>query len=591
MSLTSPWKQHNYIGQYANDAAADAFVTLAAWPGSKAGLEYFNTTSSKLRIHDGTSWADVGGTAPVTSVFGRTGAVVAVSGDYTATQVTNSPAGGVAATTVQAAINELDTEKVSGPASVTTLTVARYDGTTGKLLKGSLVTLDDSGNISMSSNADITVTGGGELLGLPATPSGATAATSKAYVDNLVSGIDWKDAVTTLGLIGNRTVVQLNGITATAGDAYVVTSAGTLTQGTPDLVVAIGDLVEYDGTKWSTLAANSGGFVPLGVRAVLSTDVALLAPYTDTTNDGMIVSFSGASNTGTSTGEAVDKSAVLVKSFDITPAAYWENNGFVFSGTVPTGSWVMFSGAGQINAGDGLDKTGNTLNVDTTVVRTNGANPFTSSQSMGGNNLTQLSTSNNSSALPTFPVDFQAANCESIDAADVRKPDVDAATADVLANGFVFSPGTGSQGADQLTFTSTPVIDGFSSWISGSHILVKDQADGAQNGLYMMTSSDLLWTRAPWARLDADFTRGIVVRVLNGTKNAKSTFAMTNTGVVTANSTSLTFEPETLATKTGSSSPNSGGGTPGYISQIFVDTNAAVIYMNIDGTDTGWVVI
>jgi len=36
---------------------------------------------------------------------------------------------------------------------------------------------------SMSSNADITFVGGGEVLGLPATPSGTTAASSKAYTD------------------------------------------------------------------------------------------------------------------------------------------------------------------------------------------------------------------------------------------------------------------------------------------------------------------------------------------------------------------------------------------------------------------------
>jgi len=47
----------------------------------------------------------------VASVFGRTGAVVAVANDYSGTQVSNTPAGGIAATTVQAAINELDVEK------------------------------------------------------------------------------------------------------------------------------------------------------------------------------------------------------------------------------------------------------------------------------------------------------------------------------------------------------------------------------------------------------------------------------------------------------------------------------------------------
>ena len=51
------------------------------------------------------------GAPPVSSVFGRTGAVAAQSGDYSAAQVSNTPAGGVVATTVQAAINELDAEK------------------------------------------------------------------------------------------------------------------------------------------------------------------------------------------------------------------------------------------------------------------------------------------------------------------------------------------------------------------------------------------------------------------------------------------------------------------------------------------------
>jgi hypothetical protein len=53
----------------------------------------------------------VSGGGAVTSVFTRSGDVVAQSGDYTATQITNTPAGSVAATTAQAAINELDTEK------------------------------------------------------------------------------------------------------------------------------------------------------------------------------------------------------------------------------------------------------------------------------------------------------------------------------------------------------------------------------------------------------------------------------------------------------------------------------------------------
>jgi hypothetical protein len=87
---------------------------------------YFGENGAGIRINssvspevlewsnDGVTWAEFGtgtGGGAVDSVFGRIGIVTAQSGDYTAAQVTNTPAGNIAATTVQAAINELDSEK------------------------------------------------------------------------------------------------------------------------------------------------------------------------------------------------------------------------------------------------------------------------------------------------------------------------------------------------------------------------------------------------------------------------------------------------------------------------------------------------
>jgi stage V sporulation protein SpoVS len=48
----------------------------------------------------------------VSSFEGRTGVVVSVAGDYSASEITNIPAGDIVATNVQAAINELDNEKL-----------------------------------------------------------------------------------------------------------------------------------------------------------------------------------------------------------------------------------------------------------------------------------------------------------------------------------------------------------------------------------------------------------------------------------------------------------------------------------------------
>lgn len=59
-----------------------------------------------------------GGGGAVDSVFGRTGTVIATSGDYNAGQITNTPSGNIAATTLQAAVNELDSEKASVPQSI-----------------------------------------------------------------------------------------------------------------------------------------------------------------------------------------------------------------------------------------------------------------------------------------------------------------------------------------------------------------------------------------------------------------------------------------------------------------------------------------
>ena len=48
---------------------------------------------------------------------------------------------------------------------------------------GAFTTLAASGTLTMSANTNIVVSGTGELIGLSATPSGATAAASKGYVD------------------------------------------------------------------------------------------------------------------------------------------------------------------------------------------------------------------------------------------------------------------------------------------------------------------------------------------------------------------------------------------------------------------------
>lgn len=84
-------------------------VSVAGTINLGSGSQTFDV--GDFAIYNGSIWQWSGGSDSVQSVFGRQGIVTAQPGDYTATQITNTPAGGISSITVQAAINELDSEK------------------------------------------------------------------------------------------------------------------------------------------------------------------------------------------------------------------------------------------------------------------------------------------------------------------------------------------------------------------------------------------------------------------------------------------------------------------------------------------------
>ncbi|MGI9296568.1 MAG: beta strand repeat-containing protein [Gammaproteobacteria bacterium] len=110
----------SYVGAW--DAATDTPALPAAAAANKGNYYVVNNPGTTPKdgitswtigdwiISNGTAWQKVDNTDQVTSAFGRQGAVVAVAGDYTAAQITNTPAGNLAGATVQAALDELQTE-------------------------------------------------------------------------------------------------------------------------------------------------------------------------------------------------------------------------------------------------------------------------------------------------------------------------------------------------------------------------------------------------------------------------------------------------------------------------------------------------
>ena len=119
-----------------------------------------------------------------------------------ASQVPFSPNGDIVATNVQEAIVEV-----------------RDDTDTKLGLK-----VNKAGD-TMDSAANLTFQGGGEVIGLPATPSAATAATSKAYVDALSVGARIKAncrVATTANINLASAPSAIDGITLSSGDRVLV---------------------------------------------------------------------------------------------------------------------------------------------------------------------------------------------------------------------------------------------------------------------------------------------------------------------------------------------------------------------------------
>lgn len=137
----------------------------------------------------------------ITSVFSRTGVIVASSSDYTAAQITNIPSNTIAAATVQDAIDELEVEKQP--------------------------------NIGIGTDGQVFTTDGGEA-------KWATAASGSSSFK---------------GVHASLVDANTNGISNTEGDYVIIYDIGTYTFTEGDIVIEYAD----PNTTQETLGVGSGG--------------------------------------------------------------------------------------------------------------------------------------------------------------------------------------------------------------------------------------------------------------------------------------------------------------------------------------------
>lgn len=226
-------------------------------------------------------------------------------------------------------INLSTTGKIVNSAAATANGDALVYGQSAAALAG----LTMSGAIAMGNN---------KITGLD-DGSAAQDAVTYSQLQNAVSGLFWKPPVQVLRIKSDAAQAGSPPTAGSAGEAWVVNNWGG---GYSD-----GDIVEWDGDSWEVIVANSGGEPPNGTR-VLVIETSAAGSFSGHEEDFAV--YNASTNSWAFT-DAADGDAVLV----IGDGGYYADSGYTFNGT----DWVQFTGAGQINAGAGLDKSGNTLFV------------------------------------------------------------------------------------------------------------------------------------------------------------------------------------------------------------------------------------
>jgi len=210
-----------------------------------------------------------------------------------------------------------------------------------------------SGALDMDSGTSATITG-------LATPTNSSDAATKGYVDTA-------DALK-LNLTGGT----LSG--ALAMGTNKITGLGTPTADADAVTKSYVDAIAQGiDAKASVVAASTANITLSGAQtidgvSVIAGDRVLVKDQTTASNNGIYLCASGS---WTRTTDA-DTYAELVAAYTFVEGGTVNaNNGFIC--TIPTSgtlgstsiTFAQFSGAGQVTAGTGMSKTGNTLNVNT----------------------------------------------------------------------------------------------------------------------------------------------------------------------------------------------------------------------------------
>ena len=256
-------------------------------------------------------WAKVDNTDAVASVFGRTGTVTATNGDYTASNITNVPAGNIVATEVQAAINELDGDKLAKASNLSDLvspSTARTNLGLGSAATQSTTYFLQTAN-NLSDLASVTTARSNLGLGSIATQNASNVSITGGSITGITdlavadggTGVSTTPANGQL-LIGNGTGYSVANLTAGTGVTITNSSGGisiatTGAQSAETLTATVTNAESTTITKGQVVYAFGATGNRMSVKLAYNTSDATSAKTLGIVSDASIA----ANGTGTIT--------------------------------------------------------------------------------------------------------------------------------------------------------------------------------------------------------------------------------------------------------------------------------------------------
>jgi hypothetical protein len=441
------------------------------------------------------------------------------------------------------------------------------------------IRIDGNAITSTNTDGDITLTpnGTGKLVLNNVYINGTTDTLAEFIYDTVGGAVTGGTGITvTNNDEANTSTISITNTTVVAGEYGSATAIPVFT------VNAQGQL---------TAASTASITTSLGIASDSGTDTIALATDTLTFagGEGIDTAINASTNTVTITGEDASTSNKGVASFadadfNVTTGAVELKDTVVKSVTTDSGALTPAGHAFSILGGEGIDvtHTGSTITVageDATTTNkgvasfatanftvTSGA-VTTKNITLGTSTLTNGSTTNTLAGLQQLDVDniridgneisstntngnislnpngtgVVAVNTSRITGVVDPVDPQDAATkayVDARAAGLDPKQSVKAATTGPITLSGTQTIDGVALSV-GNRVLVKDQANNTQNGIYIVASG--AWSRSADMDEPAELTAGLFFFVEDGTANGDAGFVKTSDSVGTVGTDPITF--------------------------------------------------